>query len=75
VQRAIGSGADDSATQFGRLDGYLTSAITTDQASFQAAAQAGRDALAGLETGVIALALVMAAGCTWGFSRRLAEYR
>ena len=36
---------------------------------------AGQSAFAGLEAGVIVLALGMAAGCAWGISRRLAEYR
>jgi hypothetical protein len=75
VQRAIGSGPADSATQFEHLDGYLTSAIAADQASFQSAAQAGQDDLVGLEAAMIALALVMAGGCARGISRRLAEYR
>jgi len=38
-------------------------------------AAAGSDAFTGLEAGIIVLALVMAAGCGWGLTRRLAEYR
>jgi hypothetical protein len=34
-----------------------------------------RLARAGLEGGVIVLALVMAVGCGWGLTRRLSEYR
>jgi hypothetical protein len=49
--------------------------MAADQASFRTAAQSGQDALTGLEAGVIVLSLVMAAGCAWGISRRLAEYR
>jgi hypothetical protein len=75
VRLAIGSGTGDSGGMFSRLDNELTSAIHSDQASFRSAAQAGQSALAGLEAGVIVLALVMAAGCAWGISRRLAEYR
>jgi hypothetical protein len=60
---------------FGRLDIDLTGAISADQASFRSAALAGQDALAGLEAGMVALSLLMAAGCIWGISRRLAEYR
>jgi hypothetical protein len=33
------------------------------------------DALTGLEAGIAVLALVMAIGCAWGLTRRLAEYR
>jgi len=75
VDQAIGSDAADSGTIFAGLDADLTSAIAADQASFQSAARLGRAALAGLEAAMIGLALVMAAGCAWGISRRLAEYR
>lgn len=68
-------GPGHSGTLFGQLDGSLTRAIAEDQAVFRSSAVAGRDAFAGLEVGVIVLALIMAAGCAWGVSRRLAEYR
>ena len=42
---------------------------------FRSDAAAGRNAFTGLEVGVIVLALIMAAGCARGVSRRLAEYR
>jgi len=71
----IGGLPVDSATTFRHLDTDLVRAIGADQASFQSAAQLGRDALTGLEAGMIVLSLVMAAGCVWGISRRLAEYR
>ncbi len=38
-------------------------------------AAAGSDAFAGLEAGIVVAALVMAADCGWGLTRRLAEYR
>jgi hypothetical protein len=38
-------------------------------------AAAGSGAFTGLVAGVAVLALAMAAGCAWGLSRRLAEYR
>ena len=60
---------------FRRLDTDLTSAIAADQASFRSTAQRGRDALTGLEAGMIVLSLVMVACCAWGITRRLAEYR
>jgi hypothetical protein len=75
VQLAIGSGPGDSGTLFGRLDTDLTAAISQDQAAFRSAGQTGRGDLAGLEAGMIAASLLMAAGCTWGVMARLAEYR
>jgi len=60
---------------FSALDQDLTGAMAADQASFRTAARSGQDALAGLEVGIVVLSLVMAAGCAWGISRRLAEYR
>jgi len=68
-------GSDHSGTLFTRLDDSLTRAISADQAVFQANAVAGRNAFTGLEVGVIVLALIMAAGCARGLSKRLAEYR
>jgi hypothetical protein len=75
VRLALGPGPAQSGGLFGRVDADLTGAMTADQASFASAAQSGQGALTGLEAGVIVLALVMAAGCWWGISRRLAEYR
>lgn len=73
--RALGTGRGDSGYWFDRLDADLTGAIAADHASFRSAAQQGRDDLAFLEAGMIALSLVMVVGCAWGISRRLAEYR
>ena len=75
LRLAIGRSPTESGGLFSRLDADLTGAMAADQASFRAAAQAGQGALAGLEAGVIVLSLVMAVGCAWGISRRLAEYR
>jgi hypothetical protein len=75
VGTGTGTGTGDSGGLFDRLDADLTDAISADQASFRSAAQAGRDATAGLEAAMIALSLLMAAGSAWGMSRRLAEYR
>lgn len=75
VQRDIGSAPADSGSQFRRVDAHLSSAIEADQAWFRSAAQDGRDAITGLEPGVIALSLAMAGCCVWGISRRLTEYR
>ena len=75
VHWALGTGPADSGYLFGVFDTDLTRAIAADQASFRSAAQQGRDDLAFLEVGMIVLSLVMVAGCAWGISRRLAEYR
>jgi hypothetical protein len=75
VQLAIGSGPGGSGSLFGRLDTGLTTAISQDQAAFRSAGQTGRGDLAGLEAGMIAASLLMAAGCAWGVMDRLAEYR
>jgi hypothetical protein len=75
VRWALGNSPAGSGYLFGVLDTDLTRAIAADQASFRSAAQQGRDDLAFLEAGMIAASLVMVAGCAWGISRRLAEYR
>ena len=75
VRLVTTSGPGHSSTLFARLDGSLTSAVAVDQAVFQSHAVAGRDAFTGLELGVIAAALVMAAASARGLSQRLAEYR
>jgi len=75
VHLAIGSQPRDSGAVFERLDTELGGAIVADQAAFRTAALAGRNDLAGLETGVIVLSVLMGAGCTWGIFRRLADYQ
>jgi hypothetical protein len=72
---AIGTGPGSTATAFANFEDYLGSAITADQGVFASNAAAAQDAFGGLEIGVIVLAVVMAAGCAWGLSRRLVEYR
>jgi len=64
-----------AATSFGRLSTTLSEGIDTHQAVFAASARSGRDSFTGLAVGMIVASLVMAAGCAWGLSRRLAEYR
>jgi len=71
----IGSGPGTAGTLFGHLESDLDAAINADQAVFSSNAAAGSDAFAGLEAGIVVLALVMAIGCGWGLTRRLAEYR
>jgi hypothetical protein len=75
TQLEIGSGAGTAGTLFGQLESDLDSAIHADQAVFASNAAAGSDAFTGLEAGTVVAALVMAAGCGWGLTRRLAEYR
>ena len=67
--------AGDAARTFGRLSATLSKGIDDHQAVFAASARGGEDAFTGLAAGMIAAALGMAAGCAWGLSRRLAEYR
>jgi len=65
----------DAARSFARLSATLSDGIETHQAVFAASARSGRDAFTGLAVGMIVASLVMVAGCIWGLSRRLAEYR
>jgi hypothetical protein len=71
----IGSGPGTAGTLFSQLETDLGAAISTDQGVFAANAAAGADAFTGLEAAIIVLTLVMAVGCVWGLSRRIAEYR
>ena len=75
VQSVTTPGTGHSETLFGQLDGSLSAAIAADQIVFQTNAVAGKDAFTGLEVGVIVLALIMAAGCARGLSKRMEEYR
>ena len=65
----------DAATRFARLSATLSDGIDAHQAVFASSARDGRDAFTGLAAGMIVASLVMVAGCAWGLSRRLAEYR
>jgi len=71
----IGTGSGTSSAGFTRLESDLGRAIAADQVVFRKNASDGRGAFAGLEAAIVVAALVMAAGCAWGLSRRLAEYR
>jgi hypothetical protein len=71
----VGSGAGSTATAYTALEGDITSAIRADQGVFDSAATEGANALDPLAGVVIATSLLMAAGCAWAVSRRLAEYR
>jgi hypothetical protein len=72
VKSALNGSADAT---FQRLSDTLTKGITDRQAVFASSARSGRDAFTGLAIGMGVAALVMVAGCAWGLSRRLAEYR
>src|SRR5580693_4169740 len=67
--------AGDAAARFMLLSATLSRGITVDQVVFASKARGGQDAFTGLSAGMIVASLVMAAGCAWGLSRRLAEYR
>jgi hypothetical protein len=73
---AVTSAQTGSAAQaFSQLSATLSEGITTHQATFVSSARSGRDAFTGLAIGMVVAALVMVAGCAWGLTRRLAEYR
>ena len=71
----IGPGANASTAGFARVEADLSKAINADDAVFRSGATAGRNAFAGLDVVIVLAAVLMAAGCAWGLSRRLAEYR
>jgi hypothetical protein len=71
----VGTTTGSTATAYNALEGDLASAIAADQAIFDSAATEGANALGPLAAIVIAASLLMAAGCGWAVSRRLAEYR
>jgi hypothetical protein len=75
VASALGSAGGDAGGEFAALSRNLTSGISADQAAFAVSARAGESMYTGLETVVIVASLAMAAGCAWGLSRRLLEYR
>ena len=73
---AVGSAlSGDAAASFAALSATLSHGIDASQAVFASSARTGRDDFTGLTEGMIAASLVMAVGCAWGLSRRLAEYR
>jgi hypothetical protein len=71
----VGGGAGNTFAGYNHLEIDLDHALAADQAVFDSAATAGANALDPLEGVVIAASLLMAAGCAWAVSRRLAEYR
>jgi hypothetical protein len=75
VASALGTRPRDAGAEFAAFSAAMTSGINADQAAFAASASAGGNMYGGLEAATIVLALLMAAGCGWGLSRRLVEYR
>ncbi|MGH3294387.1 MAG: hypothetical protein ACRDP7_21535, partial [Trebonia sp.] len=71
----VGTAAGSTAAGYTALESDLTRAIAADQAVFESAATDGANALDPLAGVVIASSVLMALGCAWGVSRRLAEYR
>jgi hypothetical protein len=72
---AVALATGPSTIAFGEVDHDLTTAIDADQAASARYASSGDDALGGLVVGMVIAALLMAAACTWGVGKRLAEYR
>jgi polar amino acid transport system substrate-binding protein len=64
-----------SAGAFADVEADLAAGISADRASFTAFASRGDHALGGLAAGMGIASLLMSAGCAWGLSRRIAEYR
>lgn len=81
VDSALGQGTDfkapnpSAAASFTALQSDLDQAIKHAEESFESEARAGSAALAGLEIGLGALALAMAAAVVRGLGRRIAEYQ
>jgi hypothetical protein len=75
VASVLGTGPGDAGAAFAKLTADLSAGMTADQATFDSSAQAGAGDFTALAAGVAVAALVMAAGCAWGLSRRLVEYR
>jgi hypothetical protein len=75
TQLVIGTGPGSSAAGVRKLETDLAQAIAADQVVFASSANAGAGAFTGLQVGVIAAAVLMAAGSAWGLGRRIGEYR
>jgi hypothetical protein len=72
---AVRLATGQSANDFQAMENALTTAIGADQARFTSSSASGDDALGGLLAGMIIAALLMAAACAWGVSRRIEEYK
>jgi hypothetical protein len=72
---AVPLATGSSTAAFEKVDAALTSGLSADQQAFARQAASGDTAFDGLAAGMGAAALLMAAACAWGVTRRLAEYR
>ena len=72
---ALGARPGDAGRGVHPAVGRPAAAINSDQAVFNSTARSAASAYTGLEAVIVAAALLMAAACAWGLSRRLAEYR
>jgi hypothetical protein len=75
VASVLGTGPADAGVVFAKLTADLSAGMTADQATFDTSAQAAAGDFTALTPGVAVAALIMAASCAWGLSRRLVEYR
>jgi hypothetical protein len=75
VKLAIDASTGSAASIFNHLDGALGQGITITSGAFDRQAAAGADALGGQIAAIVMLTLLLAAGVTIGFQRRIAEYR
>ena len=64
-----------SAAAFAAVETDLTRGIDADYALFTASASRGDGALGGVAILMVIASLLMAAGCAWGLTQRIAEYR
>src|SRR5262249_25108894 len=72
---AVQLSINDSTQAFGKVDATLTAGVSAEQAASARQAGSGDDAFGGLVAGMIVAALLMAACCALGISKRIAEYR
>jgi hypothetical protein len=75
VELATGTAATDMPVVFGNVDDALDREIGLHNGLFAREAAAGAGDLAGSDTGVAVLTLVLVSGVTLGIQRRIAEYR
>jgi hypothetical protein len=74
TRQGFGDPASSTAA-YQALAADLNKGIDADQALFTTSATHGDGALGGLTAAMIIASALMAVGCVWGLTRRLAEYR
>ena len=75
VTSVLGTAPGSAGAAFATLQTDIAAATERDQAVFDSTARSASGVYTGQEAGLLAGALIMAAGCALGISRRLAEYR